>query len=65
MSPVVLVTTRHPRAKTASTLLFMSRVRHNQQSAKLSLRVKRRIDGLKQSRVAEWLEQALDRALFE
>jgi hypothetical protein len=38
---------------------------HNQQSAELSLRVKCRIDGLKQGRVAEWLEQALDRTLFE
>jgi len=65
MPPVVLVTTLHSRAKTAGTLHFMSRIRHNQQCAEPSLRVKRRIDGLKQSRVSEWLEQALDRALFE
>jgi len=42
-----------------------ARVRDNQQSAQVSLRAKRRIDGLKQSRVAEWFEQALDRTLLE
>jgi hypothetical protein len=31
----------------------------------LSLRTKCRIDGLQQSRVAEWLEQALYPTLFE
>ena len=38
---------------------------HDQQSAERSLRVKCRINRLVQSCVAEWLEQALDRALFE
>ena len=38
---------------------------HNQRRAELSLRVKCRINRLEQSRVAEWLEQALDRTLFE
>jgi ABC-type uncharacterized transport system auxiliary subunit len=47
------------------TVHFRSRIRHNQLSAERSLRVKRRIDGLKQSCVAEWFEQALDRTLFE
>jgi hypothetical protein len=38
---------------------------HNRQSAELSLRVKCRINGIKQSRVAEWLEQTLHRTQFE
>ena len=38
---------------------------HDQQSVERSLLVKCRINRLEQSRVAEWLEQALDRTLFE
>src|SRR5208283_1274565 len=38
---------------------------HNRQSVELSLRAKCRINRVKQSRVAERLEQALHRTLFE
>ena len=54
VSPVVLV------ARPQSRLNF-----HTQQSAEISLRVQCRINRIEQSCVAEWLEQALDRTLFE
>src|SRR3984957_3477211 len=40
-------------------------IAHNQPSAEISLRVKYRINRIEQSRVAERLEQALGRTLFE
>jgi hypothetical protein len=44
---------------------FYSTIKSRQsKSAELSLGVKCGINGLKQSRVAEWLDQALDRTLF-
>src|SRR5579864_9432871 len=56
---------RLPCTTAPTTPRYIHIIPHHQQSAELSLRVKCRINGLKQSRVAEWLEQALYCTLFE
>lgn len=47
------------------TRTLRSFIPHSQQSAELSLRVKRQINGVEQSRVAEWFEQTLYCTLCE
>jgi len=69
LPPLVLVTGA-TRSKTAGRQVTLEArcihsIPHDQHSAERSLRVKYRIYRLEQSCVAEWLEQALDRTVFE